>query len=344
MRPLNIAAVAIPLVLIACSSASKSPANPNVPSGTSSSQPVAALAQPSTSGSPQGPASSGAPTASPAPADATAANGAVTQAPGPSEAKGTGGRAAEQVTGKAALQELQNAVFALEDKVYGARKLGTLGLLGELKNCRRKLASRQFGGSGELVWNLPVDRVTEKESEVSQGANTDPTAQIARFKGYRVILQRRAEELQQNIEVCQAELAKREVDSNQSAKVMVNDIGRAPADKTSVNAYFCQFVKKGASLRELMVELFAKGWLSLADFRMDQNLISSASLMDVNKDKRDNGLMFSGWKLAFDQGAITVGALLSGDKDAKLKSWTYPVLSDVPGHESCLEQDGVWSP
>ncbi len=49
------------------------------------------------------------------------------------------------------LRDLQNSVYSLEDRVYGTRKLGSLGLYGELKSCKRKLASRQFGGSGTMV-------------------------------------------------------------------------------------------------------------------------------------------------------------------------------------------------
>src|SRR5665213_3034578 len=46
------------------------------------------------------------------------------------------------------LRDLQNSVYSLEDQVYGTRKLGSLGLYGDLKSCSRKLASRQYGGDG----------------------------------------------------------------------------------------------------------------------------------------------------------------------------------------------------
>jgi hypothetical protein len=67
------------------------------------------------------------------------------------------------------LRDLQNSVYSLEDKVYGTRKLGSLGLYGELKSCKRKLASKQLGGSGAMTWTEPLDRVTDKEEDLKIG-------------------------------------------------------------------------------------------------------------------------------------------------------------------------------
>src|SRR5688572_7418821 len=86
---------------------------------------------------------------------------ASAEAPGSApQATGPAPTPEEAVSLKEKLQTMQNTVYALEDKIYGVKKLGTLGLYGELKNCRRKLASRQYGGTGDLLWTEPMDRVT----------------------------------------------------------------------------------------------------------------------------------------------------------------------------------------
>src|SRR5690606_24805551 len=102
------------------------------------------------------------------------------------------------------LRDLQNAVYSLEDKVYGTRKLGSMGLYGELKACKRKLASRQFGGSGNMMWSEPLDRVTDKEDELKVGVDEKKQLvglseeflkdRLQRFQGYKTILQKRSDE------------------------------------------------------------------------------------------------------------------------------------------------------
>src|SRR6185312_7894072 len=115
------------------------------------------------------------------------------------------------------LRDLQNTVYSLEDQVYGTRKLGSLGQYGELKSCERKLASKQYGGTGNLVWTEPLDRVTDKEEDFKIGLDEkkDLVAvsqeylrdRLQRFQGYRTILQKRADEFGEKIEACSAQLA-----------------------------------------------------------------------------------------------------------------------------------------
>ena len=46
------------------------------------------------------------------------------------------------------LRRLQIDVYSLEDKVYGNRKFGSLGLHGDLKSCRKNLIDPKNGGDG----------------------------------------------------------------------------------------------------------------------------------------------------------------------------------------------------
>lgn len=252
------------------------------------------------------------------------------------------------------LRDLQNSVYALEDRVYGTRKLGSLGLYGEFKSCARKLASPQFGGTGTMIWSEPLDRVTDKEEEIKVGLNEKKELvalseehlkdRLQRFQSYRIILQKRADEFSEKIEACKAEVATKEMDSNQPNKVMVSETHKTSVDRTAINQYMCDYVKVGASLQGFMLNAFARGWLALSDYKLTTNLIA-VSLKDAKGVSRDNAFLFNGWRLVFDRSQVTVSDLFNESKDAKLMAWTYPEKKDVPNSSSCLATaDGQWNP
>ena len=254
------------------------------------------------------------------------------------------------------LRDLQNAVYSLEDKAYGTRKLGSLGLYGQLKNCKRKLASKPYGGSGSMVWTEPLDRVTDKEDELKIGLDEKKDLvgvneeylrdRVARFSGYKQILQKRTDEFQDRVEECQADLAQRQVDNTQSTKVLIQEAPKASVDRGSINTYVCSYVHTGASLNAFMLNAFAKGWLSLADFKLEQTLLAP-SLKDSQAVPHDNVFVFNGWKLAFDRGPVTLADLLNGEatKDARLQYWSFDHQAEVTNATLCLSHvEGAWNP
>lgn len=119
------------------------------------------------------------------------------------------------------LRRMQYEVFELEDRVYGNRKYGSKGLYGALKACREELVSKKLGGTGKLMWTEPIDRVTDKETEFNVGVDEQEKIvgvseeflkdRIARFNKYRSILQKRQDEYEEKLEICDADLkAKKE--------------------------------------------------------------------------------------------------------------------------------------
>lgn len=114
------------------------------------------------------------------------------------------------------LRRLQIDVYSLEDRVYGNRKFGSQGLYGNLKGCRKDLVDPKNGGNGKLKWTEPMDRVTDKEEEFKIGLDDKEKIigvseeflkdRIERFKDYRRVLQKREDEYQEKIEICEAEL------------------------------------------------------------------------------------------------------------------------------------------
>ena len=118
------------------------------------------------------------------------------------------------------LRRLQYEVYELEDRVYGNRKYGSLGLYGVLRDCRMQLSDPKNGGDGKLKWTEPIDRVTDKEEEFKVGIDEESKLvgvteeflldRISRFKGYKGILQKREDEYEEKVAICKADLKSKE--------------------------------------------------------------------------------------------------------------------------------------
>lgn len=127
------------------------------------------------------------------------------------------------------LRRLQIDVYGLEDRVYGNRKFGSKGLYGTLKDCRKELVDKKNGGDGKLKWTEPIDRVTDKEDEFKIGLDDKAKIigvseeflkdRIERFKEYKRTLQKREDEYEEKVEICEAETKaqKHDKDAKQSA-------------------------------------------------------------------------------------------------------------------------------
>ena len=121
------------------------------------------------------------------------------------------------------LRVLQNEVYEQEDKVYGNRKYGSKGLYGVLKDCKVQLADKRNGGDGKLMWTEPIDRVTDKEEEFKIGLDDEDKIvgvsdeflkdRLARFRNYKVILQKREDEYDDKLAICRNELKNRKYES-----------------------------------------------------------------------------------------------------------------------------------
>lgn len=114
------------------------------------------------------------------------------------------------------LRKLQYEVYELEDRVYGNRKYGSLGLYGVLRDCRLQISDSKNGGDGKLKWTEPLERVTDKEEEFKIGIDEEKKLvgvseeyladRIKRFKGYESLLNKRQDEYEEKVAICKAEL------------------------------------------------------------------------------------------------------------------------------------------
>lgn len=114
------------------------------------------------------------------------------------------------------LRKIQYEVYELEDRVYGNRKYGSLGLYGVLRDCKLQLSDTKNGGDGKLKWTEPIDRVTDKEEDFKIGLDEEKKLvgiseefladRIKRFRNYQSILNKREDEYEEKVSICKADL------------------------------------------------------------------------------------------------------------------------------------------
>lgn len=124
------------------------------------------------------------------------------------------------------LRRIQIEVYSLEDRVYGNRKYGSLGLYGVLRDCRLSLSDKGNGGDGKLKWTEPIDRVTDKEDEFKIGIDEKEKLvgvseeflkdRLVRFRGYRNTLEKRQDEYDEKLAICQTDLKAKKFDQSVS--------------------------------------------------------------------------------------------------------------------------------
>lgn len=126
------------------------------------------------------------------------------------------------------VRRLQNDVYSLEDRVYGNRTYGSQGLYGVLRDCRMQVADKSNGGDGKLVWTEPIDRVTDKEEDFKLGIDEKDKIvgvseeflkdRIVRFRNYRNVLEKRQDEYEEKLAICQTELKSKKFDRKKEDK------------------------------------------------------------------------------------------------------------------------------
>ena len=114
------------------------------------------------------------------------------------------------------LRKIQYEVYELEDRVYGNRKYGSLGLYGVLRDCKMQLSDPRNGGDGKMIWTEPIERITDKEDELKIGLDDNKKLigvteeflhdRIVRFKGYKQLLNKRQDEYEEKGQMCKTEL------------------------------------------------------------------------------------------------------------------------------------------
>jgi len=114
------------------------------------------------------------------------------------------------------LRKIQYEVYELEDRVYGNRRYGSLGLYGVLRECKSQLADPKNGGDGKLMWTEPLERITDKEDEFKIGIDEQNKLvaikeeflvdRIQKFRGYKEILNKRQDEYEEKVAICKTDL------------------------------------------------------------------------------------------------------------------------------------------
>lgn len=114
------------------------------------------------------------------------------------------------------LRRVQTEVYELEDRVYGNRKFGSLGLYGVLRQCKSDISDPKYGGDGKVKWTEPMDRITDKEDEFKIGLDEKDKLvgvseeflkdRLERFRGYKKTLMARQDEYEEKVQICKTEM------------------------------------------------------------------------------------------------------------------------------------------
>ncbi|KYG64387.1 hypothetical protein AZI85_02900 [Bdellovibrio bacteriovorus] len=116
------------------------------------------------------------------------------------------------------LRRLELDVYDLEAKVLGGpRYLDNRGLYGVLRDCRVSLGSVENSGDGKVRWTESRQYVTPDDDFSSIGVEDKKRIvgvseeylkdRLARFKDYKNTLEKRQDEYETKVKVCELELA-----------------------------------------------------------------------------------------------------------------------------------------
>lgn len=115
------------------------------------------------------------------------------------------------------LRRLELDVFDLEARVLGGpRYLDNRGLYGVLRDCRVQLGDARNGGDGKVRWTESREYVTPDDAFSKVGIEDKKRLvgvteeflhdRVARFKEYRKTLEKRQDEYETKVKMCEMEL------------------------------------------------------------------------------------------------------------------------------------------
>lgn len=125
------------------------------------------------------------------------------------------------------LRQLENETYGMEYEVYGNRDYGTKGLYGAYRDCKGEANSVQYGGTGKLIPIEPPAPVINEDPLLAFGKDESGelvgvseeflSERIDRFKKYKKILQKRRQEYETKLRICENEIkaAQQKMKANQ---------------------------------------------------------------------------------------------------------------------------------
>lgn len=227
------------------------------------------------------------------------------------------------------IDQIRKNIFELEAETFGDVKSRQVGMVGDLKLCKTKLASTNLGGSGTFLWDEPTEKLSEEWLK-----KKDIAVEI--YQAVFMVAQYRRDYFKKELSACQSALsAKGSVEPNISSVQVVE--GDSDNDER-VHSFVCSYVHRDASLRDFLIQAFSRGTLKLEDFDLSQNLLVT-ELKDKSGKGKPYGLMYMGWKLSFNKGPLTLKEILLDRKDATLQYWTFSGSGEaVKDTKTCLKK------
>jgi hypothetical protein len=122
------------------------------------------------------------------------------------------------------LRKLEIDVYDLEARVYGGpRYLDNRGLYGVLRDCRVQIGDAKNGGDGKVRWTESREYVTPDDDYSKIGVEDKKRIvgvteeflkdRVVRFKDYQRTLQKRQDEYETKVKMCEMELQQQKMKS-----------------------------------------------------------------------------------------------------------------------------------
>lgn len=250
------------------------------------------------------------------------------------------------------LLDLQREVYGLEEGIYGNKAYGNKGKYGVLEDCRIE-ARAKSNGKWEMVDPAPKTILSKEEAKITKKMGIDEkgdlvmlteeelTNRIKRFERYKKNYESQDDWYDTEIKACKVSLnnyVNHKFDSVPKTEVFPDF---TKVQKMDMNTFVCQYVDANASLRTLVKEAVANGWV-LEDDMAERGFVNDETAKDSTNFRHSYVLRLGDWVLAYDY-RVKYGELMNTNQDAELKAWLSRNPEGITDKASCLPNGKRWS-
>ncbi len=251
------------------------------------------------------------------------------------------------------LLNLQREVYGLEEGIYGNKVYGNKGKYGVLEDCRIELRAKSNGKwemvvpAQKAILSKEEDKITKKVGLDEKGAlvmltEEELTNRIKRFERYKKNYEQQDDWYDTEVKACKISL--NNYVNHKSEPVLKTeafpDFGQV--QKGDMNSFLCNYVEPDASLRTLVKEIVANGWMMEEDLA-ERSYVNDETAKDSTNFRRSYVLRLGDWVLSYSF-REKYGDMMNSSNDAELKAW----LNRNPGNAgpdagACLPNGKRWS-
>lgn len=250
------------------------------------------------------------------------------------------------------LLDLQREVYGLEEGIYGNKTYGNKGKYGVLEDCRIE-ARAKSNGKWEMVDPAPKTILSKEEAKITKKMGVDEKGdlvllteeelsnRIKRFERYKKSYEAQDDWYDTEVKACKVSLnnfVNHKFDTPPKTEKFPDF---TKVQKSDMDAYICQYVDANASLKTLVKEAVANGWL-LQDDLAERAFINDETAKDATNFRHSYVLRIGDWVLSYDY-RVNYGDVMNTEKDAELKAWLNRSPDNIADKATCLANGKRWS-